>query len=113
MLQLHLGSKYVGSIDDVLEDQGTFFGDFQLDLHCEMDAEWERVISFIDFCRSWFEAQSKSTPPDASAFDKYSDVIAHGSWKIIDESKQTYLIADAPMFNGGRSGELSWVLADK
>ncbi len=77
-------------------------------------AKWMRngtLISFIDFCRSWFEAQSKSTPPDASDFDKFTDLIAHGSWKIIDESKQTHLIADAPMFNGGRSGELSWVLA--
>jgi hypothetical protein len=110
---LYFGPTYVGRVDDVIEHQGTFFGQFQLEVDRQMDEETERLFAFIDFCHEWFDAQKTSSPPDASDFDRFADLIGHESWKILDESKQQSMIADAPMFNGGRCGELSWVLAPR
>ena len=107
---LYFGPTCIGRVDNVFEQQGTYFGEFQLETNRKMDSELDRLILFIDFCHDWFDTQTKSSPPDASHFDKFEDMIAHGCWTIVDESKQQHMIADAPMFNGGRCGELSWTL---
>ncbi len=108
---LYLGPTYIGRVDDVFEHQGTYFGEFLLETNREMDDEMERLFRFLDFCRDWFEAQKKSSPPDASHFDDFKDLIANRCWTIMDEFKQQHEIAGVPMFNGGRCGELSWTLA--
>ncbi len=108
---LYFGPTYIGRVDEVFEHQGTYFGEFQLETNREMDHEMDRLILFIDFCRDWFNAQTKPSPPDASCFVKFADLIGHGRWTIIDESMHRHTIADAPMFKYGRSGELSWMLA--
>ncbi len=107
---LYFGPTYIGRVDDVFEHQGTYFGEFQLETNCEMDNEMDRLFLFIDFCREWFDAQTQSSPPDASYFDDFEDLITNGCWTIMNESKQQHVIAGAPMFNGGRCGELSWTL---
>ena len=110
---LYYGPTYVGRVDDVVEHQGTFLGQFQLETNRETDDETDRLFAFIDFCGGWFDAQPTSSPPDASDFDQFADLIGDGIWTILDESKHQSVIADAPMFNGGRRGELSWVLASR
>ncbi len=108
---LYCGTTYIGRVDDVVEHQGTFVGQFQFETNRETDAQIDRLLAFIDFCSEWFAAQQDSSPPDASAFDQFVDLIGDGIWTIIDESKNQQVIADSPMFNEGRYGELSWVIA--
>ncbi len=110
---LYFGQKYIGRVVEVFEHQGTFFGQFQFETNREMDGETERLLQFIDFCRGWFESQTSSSPPCPSLFDSFADLIGNGRWTILDESKKQDIIADAPMFNGGRCGELSWILATR
>jgi hypothetical protein len=110
--QLYFRSSYLGRVDDVIAHQGTFIGKFTLVTERVMERGMERIIAFIDFCHDWFEAQATESPPDATCFDQFAELIGPNQWSVLFESGLRHDISDAPMFNGGRSGEVSWVLSD-
>ena len=113
MHYLYFGTDRVGSVDQVFEHQGTWFGQLQLLANSNVSHNSERLLSFIDFCAEWYSKQNSDDPPDASAFDAFPEFLAHGSWSIHDALNAVSAIADAPMFLDGRRGEISWIQLDR
>jgi hypothetical protein len=102
--------NFLSFIDNVIEHQGTFFGEFHLETDRELDHDLTRVIAFIDFCEDWHARQDSDNPPDASAFEQFEDLIRGQRWTILDAMDNRISVSDAPMFSEGREGEISWVV---
>lgn len=108
MLNLYFRATKVGHITHEFEHQGTWFGDFELSPGIQPDTVCQRLCEFIDFCQGWHSRAGLPGGGDADDFDQFSDMLGEQLWTIVDESNRESEISDAPMFSGGRRGEISW-----
>jgi hypothetical protein len=99
----------VGEVENVFEDQGTQFGDFQCSLPPDGDMTTKRLCKFIDFCKDWFERCGSEDGADASEFDQFRDIVSSGKWSIRQAAGDCSSIKEAPMFHDGREGQISWL----
>jgi hypothetical protein len=100
----------VGTIQNEFEDQGTWFGDFTMAEAAAADPGCARILGFIDFCSDWFAGCQSSGGGDAAEFNRWPDMVGASLWTIVADSGVRVALADAPMFSGGRQGDVSWIL---
>jgi hypothetical protein len=99
----------VGEITDAFEHQGTQFGNFLCSLPADGDRTAKRLRAFIEFCKDWFERSGSEAGADASEFDQYRDVVSSGKWSVQKPDGDLSKIEDAPIFQDGLNGEISWL----
>ncbi|WP_254513652.1 hypothetical protein [Anatilimnocola floriformis] len=107
-LLLLFDNVVVGEIEDASEHQETQFGCFQCSLPAGGDALTKRLREFIEFCRDWFARSGSQAGADAAEFDSYRDLASSGKWQIQKPSGELFRIEDAPLFQDGLQGEISW-----
>jgi hypothetical protein len=105
---LFFDNVVVGEITDAFEHQGTQFGNFECSLPPDGDKTAKRLRAFIEFCTDWFERSGSEAGADASEFDQYRDVVSSGKWSVQKPGGDLSKIEDAPMFQDGLKGEISW-----
>lgn len=98
----------VGDIDDPFFSDGTWYGSLTLRIGEAGNPPARRILEFISFSEEWNEATSRDLddPPDASEFDRFSDLIQDGLWRAKCADGTERPIAAAPVFVKG--GEISW-----
>jgi hypothetical protein len=106
---LLFGNTVAGEIVDAFEHQGTQFGIFKSRLSPNGDRTTERLREFIKFCKDWFGRCGSEAGADASEFDQFPDIVSSGNWSIQETGGKLSKIQDAPMFQNGLDGEISWV----
>jgi hypothetical protein len=108
-LLLLFDNVVVGEITDAFEHQGTRVGSFQCSLPADGDKMAQRLRAFIEFCQDWFERSGSDAGANPSEFDLYRDLVASGKWSVKRPGGDTSRIEDAPMFQDGLKGEISWL----
>jgi hypothetical protein len=98
----------VGEITEAFEHQGTQFGNFQSTLPADGETP-KRLRAFIEFSKNWFVRSGSEAGADAVEFDQYRDVVSSGKWSIQKPGRGLRKIQDAPMFQDGLNGEISWL----
>jgi hypothetical protein len=108
--KLYYGALPVGTLRDVFESDGTWYGTLDLDSGIgskgQEDELSRRIAEYIRFAEEWNERAHRVEPADASEFDQYSDLVKSRQWSTRDENGEVNQIADAPVFFTG--GEVSW-----
>lgn len=105
-LILKCGDIDVGAITEAFEHQGTWFGSFQCLLPEDSSTAITRLREFILFCQDWFSRSGK-TGADAAEFDPFEDIVA-ADWSTEDRNGERLRIVEAPLFQDGLQGEISW-----
>jgi hypothetical protein len=109
-LSLWYGTMLVGQIKEAFSSDATWHGVFEPQVDPADGPVARRVWEFIEFCERWNDRvrASPEEPPDATEFDRYTDVLKSGLWRTKDALGQENQIAEAPVFF--RGGEVSWHL---
>jgi hypothetical protein len=107
-VELCYDGQVIGRISDVFFSDETWFGSFHASPEGGENKLVERITRFIDFCQDWnYRVESNpNDPPDASEFEKYSDVLKSGLWCVKSPQGNVWQITEAPVFS--RNGEVSW-----
>jgi hypothetical protein len=107
-LVLKYGTLVVGRVSNTLFSDNTWYGLFQSDLGQNPGALGLRVAEYIAFCEDWNKRTEErpDSPPDASEFDRFDDIIKSDNWTATRAEGENLRILNAPVFFPG--GEISW-----
>jgi len=64
-----------------------------------------RVGEFIEFSREWHVRLVQGRDPDASEFEKFTDLLSSGRWHVTASNGTDQPIVQAPVFVGS---EITW-----
>jgi hypothetical protein len=108
-LNLYYGPEMIGHVTDVFFSDQTWYGIFERGTHASSNNPViRRVLEFISFCVDWNErtANNQNNPPDASEFDRYSDLVNSDLWHMRNPQGDVWHLDEAPVFFSG--GDVSW-----
>ena len=106
-LTLSYGTTRVGYIHDAFEPDATWFGPFVRAISPDDGSLARSLLEFIEFCEGWNERTiDNPTPPDASEFDSFSDLLTSGLWTTTSPDGAVRRIREAPVFFKG--DEVTW-----
>src|SRR5262245_46104409 len=107
-VDLFYGDIAIGHIRDVFFSDETWYGVFEKAQHSDENPLIRRIFDFISFSEDWNERTERdpNNPPDATEFDRYSDLLTSGSWLTRSAGGDVWHIIEAPMFS--RGGEVTW-----
>jgi hypothetical protein len=98
----------VGTVSEAFYSDGTWFASFQRTIAPEANDLARRLHDYILFCMQWHARPQGcvTDPPEASEFDKYSDIIESGLWTVEAPDGGRFRITQAPVFMF--EAEISW-----
>ena len=105
MLKLRCEKVSVGTVTDVLEHQGTWFGTFRQTVSPDVGEIERRLCDFIEFCCEFNRRCGAGMDADATAFDQFRDLFAPGLWHTAAPDGTVNGIVEAPNFS---DEEVSW-----
>jgi hypothetical protein len=110
-MRLYFGDTHVADIQNVFCHAETWFGVYEPVIQPVTGGLECRILKFVEFSkdRNKRTEEQSMTPPSASEFDQFNDLISSDCWSVVAADRTRSKILEAPLFIGG--GELSWRVA--
>jgi D-glycero-D-manno-heptose 1,7-bisphosphate phosphatase len=106
VVKLQFDGVTVGMITNPFENDGVWYGSFQIMIDPERSELSATIASYVDFVTDWNERVRSGLVADVSEFDHFSDVVKSQKWTAVDAGGISRRIVDAPVFF--RGNEISW-----